>query len=77
MAHLGFPETEESEDEQIQSENNAHRLFRREGCGPQRQWIKPALKGCRFESIPAILTAVTTALNEVPVEAFEGAYRAW
>jgi hypothetical protein len=34
-------------------------------------------KGRRFESIPAIQAAVTTALNEVPVEAFEGAYRAW
>jgi hypothetical protein len=30
-----------------------------------------------FESISAIQAAVTTALNEVPVEAFEGAYRAW
>jgi hypothetical protein len=34
-------------------------------------------KGRRFESIPAIQAAVTTALNELPVEAFEGAYRAW
>jgi hypothetical protein len=39
--------------------------------------VKTALKGCRFESIQAIQAAVTTALNEVPVEAFEGAYRAW
>jgi hypothetical protein len=31
----------------------------------------------RFESIPAIQAAVTTALNEVLVEALEGAYRAW
>jgi hypothetical protein len=77
MAHLGFPETEEGKDEQIQSENNAHRLFQREGCGPQRQRMKTALEGRRFESIPAIQAAVTTASNEVPVEAFEGAYRAW
>jgi hypothetical protein len=34
-------------------------------------------KGHRFESIPAIQAAVTTALNELPIEAFEGAYRAW
>jgi hypothetical protein len=34
-------------------------------------------KGRRFESIPAIQAAVTPALNEVPAEAFEGAYRAW
>jgi hypothetical protein len=67
MAHLGFPETEEGEDEQIQSENNAHRLFRREGCGPQRQSIKTALKGRRFESIPAVQAVVKTALNEVEV----------
>jgi hypothetical protein len=65
-------ETEEGEDEQIQSENNAHRLFRREGCGPQRQRIKTALKGRRFESIPAIQAAVTTALNEVPVRPLRG-----
>ncbi|PNF36801.1 hypothetical protein B7P43_G09634 [Cryptotermes secundus] len=39
--------------------------------------IKTALKGRRFESIQAIQAAVTTALNEVPVEAFEGVYRAW
>ncbi|PNF20262.1 hypothetical protein B7P43_G15437 [Cryptotermes secundus] len=39
--------------------------------------IKTALKGRHFESIQAIQAAVTTALNEVPVEAFEGAYRAW
>jgi hypothetical protein len=34
-------------------------------------------KGRRFESIPAIQAGVTTALNEVPVEAFEGVHRAW
>jgi hypothetical protein len=34
-------------------------------------------KGRHFESIPAIQAVVTTALNEVPAEAFEGAYRAW
>ncbi|PNF22002.1 hypothetical protein B7P43_G17659 [Cryptotermes secundus] len=39
--------------------------------------IKTALKGRRFESFQAIQAAVTTSLNEVPVEAFEGAYRAW
>lgn len=39
--------------------------------------IKTALKGHRFENIEAIQVAVTTALNEVPVEAFQGAYRAW
>jgi hypothetical protein len=39
--------------------------------------IKTALKGRCFESIPSIQAAVTTALNEVPVEAFEGAYWAW
>jgi hypothetical protein len=39
--------------------------------------IKTALKGRHFESIPAIQAAVTTALNEVPVEDFEGAYQAW
>jgi hypothetical protein len=39
--------------------------------------IKTALKGRRFENIQAILVAVTTASNEVPIEAFEGAYRAW
>jgi hypothetical protein len=30
-----------------------------------------------FESIPAIQAVVTTALNEAPIKAFEGAYRAW
>jgi hypothetical protein len=34
-------------------------------------------KGHCFESVPAIQAVVTTALNEVPVEAFEGAYWAW
>jgi hypothetical protein len=34
-------------------------------------------KGRRFESNPAIQATVTTALTEVPVEAFEVAYRAW
>jgi NRPS condensation-like uncharacterized protein len=36
-----------------------------------------ALKGRRFDSIDAIKAAVTTALKEVPVEAFERAYWAW
>jgi hypothetical protein len=36
-------------------------------------WVPQAC----FESIQAIQAVVTTALNEVPVEAFEGAYRAW
>jgi hypothetical protein len=40
-------------------------------------YFLPALKGRRFERIPVIKAAVTTALNEVLVEAFEGAYRAW
>jgi hypothetical protein len=35
------------------------------------------LKGRCFESILAIQAAVTTALNEVPIVVFEGAYRAW
>lgn len=39
--------------------------------------IKTTLKGRRFDSIDAIQAAVTTALKEVPVEAFERAYRAW
>lgn len=39
--------------------------------------IKTALKGTRFGTIQAIQTAVTNALNEVPVDAFQDAYRAW
>jgi len=39
--------------------------------------IKATLKGAHFESIEAIQTAVTKALNEVPVDAFQDAYRAW
>ena len=39
--------------------------------------IKTALKGTRFGTIEAIQTAVTKALNEVPVDAFQDAYRAW
>jgi len=39
--------------------------------------IKTALKGHHFYNIEAIQAAVTTALSEVPVKAFEGAYRAW
>jgi hypothetical protein len=39
--------------------------------------IKTTLKGRRFDSIDAIQADVTTALKEVPVEAFERAYRAW
>ena len=40
-------------------------------------WIKATLKGAHFESIEAIQTAVTKALKEVPVDAFQDAYRAW
>ena len=39
--------------------------------------IKTALKGHHFDVIEAIQAAVATSLNEVPVEAFQGAYRAW
>lgn len=39
--------------------------------------IKTALKGTRFGTIQAIQTAVTNVLNEVPVDAFQDAYRAW
>ena len=39
--------------------------------------IKTALKGTCFGTTEAIQTAVTKALNEVPVDAFQDAYRAW
>lgn len=39
--------------------------------------IKTVLKGIRFGSTEAIQDAVTRALAEVPVEAFQDAYRAW
>ncbi|KAG8235738.1 hypothetical protein J437_LFUL015606 [Ladona fulva] len=39
--------------------------------------IKTVLKGSRFESIEAIQDAVTKAFGEIPVAAFQDAYRAW
>ena len=39
--------------------------------------IKTTLKQTRFGTIRVIQTAVTKALNEVPVDAFQDAYRAW
>ena len=39
--------------------------------------IKFSMKGTRFASIEAIQTAVTRALQEIPVDAFQNAYRAW
>lgn len=42
---------------------------------PQPPRIKIALKGHRSESNKAIQALLMTALNEVPVEVFEAAYR--
>jgi len=39
--------------------------------------IKTALKGHHLDNIEAIQAAVTTALSEVPVEVFKGAYWTW
>jgi hypothetical protein len=39
--------------------------------------IKTALYGTCFGIIEAIQTAVTKALNEVPIDAFQDAYVAW
>jgi histone-lysine N-methyltransferase SETMAR len=39
--------------------------------------IKTALKGTRFGTIEAIQTAVTKALNKVPVDTFQDGYHAW
>ncbi|KAL1122068.1 hypothetical protein AAG570_003474 [Ranatra chinensis] len=39
--------------------------------------IKTIIKGTRFGKIEAIQRATTRALNEVAVEAFQDAYRAW
>lgn len=39
--------------------------------------IKAVLKKTRFENIEAIQIVVTRTLNEVPVNAFQDAYRAW
>jgi len=39
--------------------------------------IKATLKVIRFENIITIQIAATKALNEVPIDAFQNAYRAW